>query len=92
MRLHWTVTKDIHLKKSDDNYRPREVDYDLPELFWEGLGDILSLLTATGATEFQKRQGHFVADELQVFIPRVRATLIDEIERWKFGYSSDGSC
>ncbi len=75
LRVHWTVAQDISLEKPHENYRPREADYDLPELFWHDLGDILSLLAAASAAEFAERSGQFVADELQVFIPRVRALL-----------------
>jgi len=72
-RLHWTVVQDLPLTKSHENYRSS--DYDLPELFWQDLGDILRLLATTGAAEFAQRSGQFLADELQGFIPRVRAFL-----------------
>ena len=74
MSLHWTTTTRTDFK-SIENYRPREADYDLPELFWQDVSDVLGLLATAAASEFNKQGGHYVADQLKPFIDRVRSLL-----------------
>ena len=72
LSLHWTTRDDIGAKTTSEGYRPQESNYDLPELFWRDLGDVLGLLVTSQAAPFYDRQGEFVADQLKPFIERVR--------------------
>jgi tetratricopeptide (TPR) repeat protein len=74
MSLHWTSSANVRLGNRSHAYRP-ERDFDLPELFWKDLRDVLALLVTTGVAEFGQRQGSFVAEEMPPFLNRVRALL-----------------
>ena len=72
MRLHWTVNAEAELSKSTDKYLLEKTNYDLPELFWADLSDVLSLLATSQATAFSRQAGIYVADRLELFIKQVR--------------------
>jgi tetratricopeptide (TPR) repeat protein len=71
IRLHWTVNAEAGLSKSTEKYRPDQANYDLPELFWADLGDVLSLLATSQAAAFSGQSGNYIADQLEPFIKRV---------------------
>ena len=72
MRLHWTVNTDYKPDKSSEKYTPADKSYDLPELFWSDLGDVLTLLTTSQSAAFSDKSGSYIADQLEPFIKRVR--------------------
>src|SRR5215468_7765135 len=72
MRLHWTINVQAALKKSSEKYLPSGSSYELPELFWSDLSDVLILLVASQAASFSSQTGSYVADQLEPFIKRVR--------------------
>ena len=72
LRLHWTVNAQSDLKKSSEKYRPADTNYDLPELFWADLSDVLALLATSQAAAFSNQKGSYVADQLEPFIKRVQ--------------------
>ena len=72
MRLHWTINTQAALKKSSEKYRPTENNYDLPELFWKDLSDVLILVATSQAASFFSQKGHYLADQLVLFIKRVQ--------------------
>jgi hypothetical protein len=78
LSLHWTTVARIQVTSNSETYRPRESDLDLPRLFWNDLRDVLGLLVIAGATEFRNQKGHYLADQLQPFIGRVRSLLQTE--------------
>lgn len=72
MRLHWTVNTQAELNKSSEKYRPAETNYDLPQLFWIDLSDVLSLLATSQGAAYSGQKGSYIADQLEPFIKRVR--------------------
>ena len=75
LSLHWAKANDVGAKTTSESYRPKESNYDLPELFWNDLSDVLGLLATSQAAPVYEQQGQFVADQLKPFIVRVRALL-----------------
>jgi tetratricopeptide (TPR) repeat protein len=71
IRLHWTVNTETKLRKSSERYLPDQLNYDLPELFWNDLGDVLGLLVSTQAATFSGQRGRYIADQVEPFIRRV---------------------
>lgn len=76
MRLHWTVNSQAEVKKSSDKYRPAETNYDLPELFWTDLSDVLGLLATSQGAAFFDKTGTYIADRLEPFLKRVRSLVV----------------
>ena len=76
MRLHWTINADAGLNKSTEKYWLDQTSYDLPELFWSDLGDVLSLLATSQAAAFSRQTGNYVADQLEPFIKQVRLLIV----------------
>jgi tetratricopeptide (TPR) repeat protein len=75
LKLYWTSVPERG-KKWERYEAPRvETQFRLPELFWSDLAEILRLLVATGAAQFQAQEGRYVADQLPPFIARVRTLL-----------------
>ena len=75
LSLHWTTSDKVGAKTTSEGYRPTESNYDLPDLFWSNLGDVLGLLVTAQAATFYPQQGQSVADRLQPFIERTRVLL-----------------
>jgi tetratricopeptide (TPR) repeat protein len=71
MRPHWTVNTETELRKSSEKYLPDQVNYDLPELFWSDLDDVLGLLVTSQAATISGQYGKYIADQLKPFIKRV---------------------
>jgi tetratricopeptide (TPR) repeat protein len=72
MTLHWTVNNEYQSGKSSEKYTPADKSYDLPEMFWADLGDVLALLTTSQSAAFSDKSGNYIADQLEPFIKRVR--------------------
>ena len=70
-KLYWTLSQDVALRKISENYEPTQ-QLKLPEVFWDDLNEVLTLLVATMDADFNARWGHYTADKLQPFIRRVQ--------------------
>jgi len=75
LKLYWTVSYEAEREPQRHDSPRVETQFQLPELFWSELSDILRLLVESSAAEFETAQGHYVADRLHPFISRVRALL-----------------
>lgn len=68
-RLFWTTAGAG--VRSRQPYIPE--NFELPELFWDDLVDILKLLVTTRSAELFARRGRLIAAELAPFVDKVRA-------------------
>jgi len=70
-RIYWTTSRES--KRSKEVYQPER--FELPELFWDDLVEVLRLVVVTQSAEFLAQEGHFIADQLDPFIDKVRGLL-----------------
>jgi tetratricopeptide (TPR) repeat protein len=70
-RLYWTTAEAS--VRSKQPYIPE--NFQLPELFWDDLVEILRLLVVTRSSELFTRRGRFNAAELSPFVDKVRSLL-----------------
>jgi tetratricopeptide (TPR) repeat protein len=71
-RLHWTTAKQT--TRSRRPYIPE--NFQLPELFWDDLSEVLRLLVMTQSAELFARRGKFTFTELSPFIEKVRNAIL----------------
>jgi tetratricopeptide (TPR) repeat protein len=70
-RLFWTVVQEDAAVSAAGRHVPLK-ECELPQIFWWDLNDVLLLLAATQAAEFEAQSGQFVADRLKPFIEKTR--------------------
>jgi tetratricopeptide (TPR) repeat protein len=70
-RLYWTTLHDG--KRAKEPYQPK--NFQLPDLFWNDLVEVLRLVVVTHASTLHAQEGHFIAAQLPPFIGRVRQLL-----------------
>ncbi len=70
-KLYWTTYRDLQRERQWGRYQLTD-DLNLPDVFWGDLVDILRLLVVTYDAEFHTQEGHFIGDELGLFIEKVR--------------------
>lgn len=82
-RLYWATGGSQ--KRSRQPYLPER--FQLPELFWEDLVEVLRLLVVTQNAELFARRGHHIAAELKPFVDKVRNLLgAGDVSRgWSLG-------
>jgi tetratricopeptide (TPR) repeat protein len=71
-RLYWTTSKQS--TRSRRPYIPE--NFQLPELFWDDLSEVLRLLVATQSADLFAQRGRFTAAELAPFVDKVRNALL----------------
>ncbi len=76
-KLFWTIAEQGSPQKAAGRYVLTK-DLGLPEIFWSDLSEVLLLLVATQAAEFQGNEGHYIADRLKPFIEKTRGLLNKE--------------
>jgi tetratricopeptide (TPR) repeat protein len=67
-RLYWTTAESR--ARSRQPYLPE--NFQLPQIFWEDLAEILRLVTVTQSQELFARRGQHTAPELAPFVDKVR--------------------
>ncbi|MDO8434209.1 MAG: tetratricopeptide repeat protein [Candidatus Binatus sp.] len=67
-RLYWTTA--VSSMRSRGPYLP--ANFQLPEVFWEDLVDILRLVVITQSAELFARRGQYIAKDLAPFVVKVR--------------------
>ena len=80
-KLYWTVKQARVGENTGKRYSPTTQDLILPQMFWEDLAEILSLVVVEGYAEFSKLEGHYYADKLAPFIERVKAGIARGIQQ-----------
>jgi nucleoside phosphorylase/tetratricopeptide (TPR) repeat protein len=68
-RLYWTTA--VSGMRSRGPYLPE--NFQLPDLFWEDLVEILKLVVITQSAELFARRGHYIAEDLAPFVAKVRS-------------------
>ena len=71
-RIYWTTAKQS--TRSRRPYIPE--NFQLPELFWDDLSEVLRLLVVTQSAELFARRGKFTVTELAPFVEKVRNVLL----------------
>ncbi len=74
-RLHWTPSTRFSSSTTSGKYRLNE-DLDLPDIFWDDMAIILTLLSASALSQFVGQRGIFVASKIQPYIEKTRTLLI----------------
>jgi hypothetical protein len=82
-RLYWTTAESS--ARSRQPYIPE--NFQLPELFWDDLVEVLRLLVVTQSAELFARRGKRIAAELRPFVDKVRNLLESghAARRWSTG-------
>jgi tetratricopeptide (TPR) repeat protein len=70
-RLYWTTANNS--SRARQPYIPQ--NFQLPELFWDDLAEILRLLVITRSSELFARRGKLIVAELAPFVDKVRTSL-----------------
>jgi len=70
-RLYWTTSRES--KRAKEVYQLER--FELPELFWNDLVEVLRLAVVTHSAEFSAQAGRYIADQLEPFIKKVRELL-----------------
>ncbi len=77
-KLYWTAANDTEPRPGGKRYEPTS-ELGLPEVFWEDLVKVLSLLMATENAKFRALEGQFISDQLGPFIEKVRTLLKNSV-------------
>ena len=72
-KLYWTAQQNLGKKSTRYDAPLVEDQFRLPELFWNDLIHILHLSIVTSYGRSYAERGVYVADQLQLFIPKVEA-------------------
>ncbi len=83
-KLYWTPSQEQLKQEAEKDREPKHYDaprfedqFQLPQVFWSDLSEVLCLLVASQDAEFSAKDGHYVADRLPPFITKVQ-TLLNE--------------
>lgn len=93
LSLHWTTSDNVGAKTTSEGYRPKESNYDLPDLFWQDMGDVLGLLVTSQAAPFYEQARPFYCRSLKtVYRTGSSAPHIKQINPRQTTHNTDNSC